>query len=157
MRNMFSETEEAMGRRRLVATVALCGAVALGGVAVGEGPARPTDAYLGQTRARWEEAARKIWGFAETSLQEKQSAAYFEDLLQKDGFQVTRGVGALPTAFVASAGSGEPVVALLAEYDALPGLSQEAAVETKRPQAQGAPGHGCGHNLLGTASIAAAV
>jgi aminobenzoyl-glutamate utilization protein B len=139
-------------------------AVALGAVllavpveAQGPASARPTDGYLDQTRGRWEEAARTIWGFAEMSLQEKRSAAYFEDLLQKEGFEVTRGVGALPTAFVASVGSGEPVVALLAEYDALPGLSQEAGVETKKPEAQGAPGHGCGHNLLGTAAIAAAV
>ncbi|MFL5264910.1 MAG: hypothetical protein ACJ79L_21105 [Anaeromyxobacteraceae bacterium] len=73
-----------MARRRLVAAVALCGAAALGGVARGAGPARPTDAYLDETRARWEEAARKIWGFAETALQEKQSASYFEDLLQKE-------------------------------------------------------------------------
>src|SRR5690349_13548871 len=67
--------EERMARTRLVATLALCGAAALGGIARGDGPARPTDAYLDQTRARWEEAARKIWGFAETSLQEKQSAS----------------------------------------------------------------------------------
>jgi aminobenzoyl-glutamate utilization protein B len=148
-----TRTGEALG-----AAVALTAAV-LGGAAQAQGapPGFPTDGYLEQTRARWEEAARKVWGFAETSLQEKQSAAYFEDLLQKEGFHVTRGVGTLPTAFVATAGSGEPVIALLAEYDALPGLSQEPGVETKKPQAQGAPGHGCGHNLLGTAAVAAAV
>ncbi|HET9595474.1 MAG TPA: amidohydrolase [Anaeromyxobacteraceae bacterium] len=118
---------------------------------------RPTDVYLEQTRGRWEEVARRIWGFAETALQEKRSAAYLEDLLEREGFQVTRGVGVLPTAFVASAGSGAPVVALLAEYDALPGLAQDAGVARKEAPAGGSPGHGCGHNLLGAAAVAAAV
>ncbi len=70
---------------------------------------------------------------------------------------MTRGVAGMPTAFVASAGSGAPVVAILAEYDALPGLSQKAGEAKKDPAVAGAPGHGCGHNLLGTAAVAAAV
>jgi len=67
---------------------------------------------------------------------------------------VTRGAGGEPTAFVATAGSGEPVIGLLAEYDALPGLSQAAGQAKKQAVSDGAPGHGCGHNLLGTASVA---
>jgi aminobenzoyl-glutamate utilization protein B len=78
-------------------------------------------------------------------------------VLEKEGFKVERGVGALPTAFVATAGSGAPVIAILAEYDALPDLSQKAAEAHKDPLASGAPGHGCGHNLLGAAAVAAAV
>jgi aminobenzoyl-glutamate utilization protein B len=116
-----------------------------------------TDAYLDQSRQRWEQVSRQIWEFAETGLQEKRSAAYFEDLLEKEGFKVQRGVGQLPTAFVATAGSGSPVVAVLAEYDALPELSQKAGESSKAPAVTGAPGHGCGHNLLGTAAVAAGV
>jgi aminobenzoyl-glutamate utilization protein B len=116
-----------------------------------------TDGYLDQTRARWEQVSRQVWEFAETSLQEKQSAELFENLLEKEGFKVERGVGALPTAFVATAGSGSPVVAVLAEYDALPELSQKGGEAARNPVTKGAPGHGCGHNLLGTAAVAAGV
>jgi len=118
---------------------------------------RPTDAYLDESRARWEHVAKQIWDTPELGLKELKSAAVLIDALQKEGFQVTRGVGDEPTAFVATAGSGAPVVALLAEYDALPGLSQAAGQHKKQPLVEGAPGHGCGHNLLGTASVAAAI
>ncbi|HEX9577726.1 MAG TPA: amidohydrolase [Myxococcales bacterium] len=120
-------------------------------------PGSGTDAYLDQTRARWEQVSRQIWEFAETSLQEKKSAEFLADLLEKEGFKVQRGVGDLPTAFIATAGSGSPVVAVLAEYDALPELSQKAGAAAKDPVMKGAPGHGCGHNLLGTAAVAAGV
>lgn len=118
---------------------------------------RATDTYLDQTRERWERVARQIWDMPETGLKETRSSVALIDILQKEGFQVTRGVGGEPTAFVASAGSGEPVIGLLAEYDALPGLSQAAGEAKKHAVSDGAPGHGCGHNLLGTASIAAAI
>ena len=116
-----------------------------------------TDAYLDQTRTRWEGVSRQIWELAETSLQETKSANAMADVLEKEGFKVTRNVGGMPTAFVATAGSGAPVVGILAEYDALPGLSQQAGEAKKDPQAADAPGHGCGHNLLGTAALAAGV
>ena len=122
-----------------------------------EGATAPTDAYLDQTRPRWEQVSRQIFDFAETALQEKKSAALLADLLTKEGFKVERGIGGLPTAFVATAGSGSPVVGILAEYDALPELSQKVGESQKAPLVQGAPGHGCGHNLLGTAAVAAAV
>ena len=67
----------------------------------------------------------------------------FEEVLTKEGFKITRGVGGMPTAFVATAGKGEPVVAILAEYDALPGLSQKAGEAKKDPEKEGASGHGC--------------
>src|SRR5438067_5201955 len=79
------------------------------------------------------------------------------DLLEKEGFKVTRDVGGMPTSFVATAGSGSPAVGILAEYDALPGLSQQAGEAKKDPRTPDAPGHGCGHNLLGTSAVAAAV
>lgn len=141
-------------------------ALALGlvfGLALTAAPAAPaaqsgdTDAYLDTTAVRWEDVSRKIWDYAETALNERQSAALLEGILEKGGFTVTRGVAGMPTAFVASAGSGSPVIGILAEYDALPGLSQVAGASKKTPLVAGAPGHGCGHNLLGTAAVAAAV
>ncbi|HXK08820.1 MAG TPA: amidohydrolase [Vicinamibacteria bacterium] len=100
--------------------------------------------------------ADQIWGFAETALRETRSAALLADYAEKQGFRVERGVAAMPTAFVASFGEGRPVIAVLGEYDALPGLSQKAVPERAalRP---GAPGHGCGHNLFGAASLGAAI
>ena len=119
--------------------------------------AASTDAYLDQTRTRWEGLARQIWQYAETGLKEDKSAAAIEELLEKEGFKVQRNVGGIPTAFVATAGSGSPVVGIMAEYDALPGLSQKPGEAKKDPEKEGAPGHGCGHNLLGTAAVAAGV
>ena len=119
--------------------------------------AAASDAWLDSTSPQWSEVSEKIWGFSETALKETKSAALLADVLQKEGFIVTRGVAGMPTAFVASAGSGAPVVGILAEYDALPGLSQVGGQSKKTPLVADAPGHGCGHNLLGTAAVAAAV
>jgi aminobenzoyl-glutamate utilization protein B len=118
---------------------------------------RATDTYLDQTRDRWITVARKIWDAPETALQEKKSAQALVEVLQKEGFKVTWGVGGEPTAFVATAGSGAPTIAFLAEYDALPGLSQKPGSATRAAIVENGAGHGCGHNLLGTASTAAAV
>src|SRR4051795_5673525 len=90
-------------------------------IVLAAGAAAPTDAYLDQTRTQWEKFSQQIWGYAETGLHEEKSAKAFEDVLEKEGFTVTKGVAGMPTAFVATAGKGEPVVAILAEYDALPG------------------------------------
>jgi aminobenzoyl-glutamate utilization protein B len=98
----------------------------------------------------------EVWGFAETALLETRSSQVLADYLEKQGFKVERGVAHLPTAFVANYGEGRPVIGVLGEYDALPGLSQKAQAE-KEALEPGAPGHGCGHNLLGTASLAAAL
>jgi aminobenzoyl-glutamate utilization protein B len=119
--------------------------------------AQATDDYLDSTRAKWEDAARKVWGFHEVALEEKQSAAFLEDILGKEGFTVQKGVAGMPTAFVARAGKGEPVIALLAEYDALPELSQAGGATKKQPLKAGEAGHGCEHNLLGTAAVAAGI
>jgi len=119
--------------------------------------ASSTVAYLEQTRTRWEGLAKQIFEYAETGLKEDKSASAIEDLLTKEGFKVERNVGGIPTAFVATAGSGSPVVGIMSEYDALPGLSQKPGEAKKDPEKEGAPGHGCGHNLLGTAAVAAGV
>jgi aminobenzoyl-glutamate utilization protein B len=102
------------------------------------------------------EWSQKIWELAELAFQEHQSARLLADVLESAGFTVQRGIAGMKTAFVAEFGTGRPVVALLAEYDALPGLSQEAAPE-RRPAPRRDAGHGCGHNLFGAASVGAAL
>jgi aminobenzoyl-glutamate utilization protein B len=98
----------------------------------------------------------KIWAAEETAFNEHTSAKLLADYAEANGFKVERGVAEIPTAFVATYGSGSPVIGILGEFDALPGLSQKA-VPTKDPLHDGQPGHGCGHNLFGTASLGAAV
>ena len=100
--------------------------------------------------------ADQIWTFAETALRETRSAAVLADYAEARGFEVRRGVAEMPTAFVASYGKGRPVIGFMGEYDALPGLSQKA-VPRREVLEEGAAGHGCGHNLFGPASLAAAV
>ncbi len=97
-----------------------------------------------------------IWEYAEVGLQEHKSAEAQADYLRRAGFEVEMGVARMPSAFVASYGSGEPVIAFLGEYDALPHTSQKP-VPWQEPLEEDAPGHSCGHNLLGTASLAGAV
>ncbi len=97
-----------------------------------------------------------IWRAAEVAMEEYESSEALASFLEKHGFAVERGSAEMPTAFVGVYGSGQPVIGILAEYDALPSLSQEA-VPTKRPIIEGGPGHGCGHNIFGVASAAAAV
>ncbi len=99
--------------------------------------------------------ADQVWGFAETALRETRSAALLADYAETQGFRVERGIDGMPTAFLASYGEGKPVIAVLGEYDALPGLSQRATSEKAALQ-PGAAGHGCGHNLFGAASLGAA-
>ncbi len=101
--------------------------------------------------------ARQIWDFAELGFQESKSSALLQKTLADAGFAVEAGVAGMPTAFTASYGSGKPVVAIIGEFDALPALSQAAGDTTRRPLRDGAPGHACGHNLLGTAAAAAAI
>ncbi|MEI6264233.1 MAG: M20 family metallopeptidase [Sphingobacteriia bacterium] len=100
--------------------------------------------------------ALQIWGFAEVGYKEVKSTQLLQETLKSNGFAVESGVADIPTAFVASYGSGKPVIAILAEYDALPGLSQEANTEKKSINGIDA-GHGCGHHLFGTASVAAGI
>lgn len=103
------------------------------------------------------EAAKAIWENPELSMQEYKSSAILTDLLEKNGFEVEKGVAGMPTAFIASYGEGRPVIGINAEYDALPGLSQDGEKLEKSPLIPGAPGQGCGHNLLGTGGVKAAI
>lgn len=98
----------------------------------------------------------KIWAAAEIAFQEKVSSQTLIDYARANGFDVEVGVAETPTAFVATYGSGKPVIGILGEFDALPGISQKTVPE-KTPFKEGAAGHGCGHNMYGTASLGAAV
>ena len=102
------------------------------------------------------EVASTLWGYAETAFKEYRSCQYLCEILEKEGFHITKSPAGVETAFIAEYGQGSPVVALLAEYDALPKLSQQVSV-THKPLKEGGSGHGCGHNMLGTASLAAAL
>ena len=102
------------------------------------------------------QVADEIWSFAELSLQEEQSADLYCRVLEQEGFKVERGICNIPTAFSAFYGSGRPIIGLLAEYDALSGLSQKGGSLTREELVSGGCGHGCGHNLLGAGSLAAA-
>lgn len=101
--------------------------------------------------------ADQIWEYAELSLQEEKSAALYCEVLEKEGFQVEKGICSIETAFSASYGSGRPLIGILAEYDALSGLSQEAGSLVRQEKVPGGCGHGCGHNLLGAGAFAAAL
>lgn len=103
--------------------------------------------------------AAKIWEYAELSYKEVQSMKALTDALAAEGFEIVTGIAGIPTAFTATftCGSGKPVVGILGEYDALDALSQKASCTEKTPLCDGAPGHGCGHNLIGAGSFAAAV
>jgi aminobenzoyl-glutamate utilization protein B len=98
----------------------------------------------------------KIWEYAELGLEEYNSSKLLADTLEEYGFKVKRGIAGMPTAFVAEWGSGKPVIGILGEYDALAGLSQKR-VPWKEPIIEGAPGHGCGHNIFGAATAAGAI
>ena len=98
-----------------------------------------------------------IWNYAELGMQEFKSSALLIKVLEEEGFKVEKGVAGIPTCFVASWGSGKPVIGILGEYDALPMLSQKGLCPYQMPLVDGAPGHGCGHNMMGTAGIAAAI
>ncbi|WP_298301235.1 amidohydrolase [Hydrotalea sp.] len=104
----------------------------------------------------YKNVALQIWNFAEVGYKEVKSSALLQEQLKNAGFQVENGVAGIPTAFVAAYGSGSPVIGILAEFDALPGLAQQAVPE-KEPIAGQVAGHGCGHHLFGTASVAAGI
>ncbi|HTL06822.1 MAG TPA: amidohydrolase [Chitinophagaceae bacterium] len=111
---------------------------------------------LQQQYDTYKDIALSVWQYAEVGYKETKSAALLQATLQKNGFTVQSGVAGLPTAFVATFGNGQPVIGLLAEFDALPGLSQDTVPERK-PLANTNAGHACGHHLFGAASVAAAI
>ncbi len=108
-------------------------------------------------RSDFATVAERIWGFAEIRYQEHQSSDAQAAAMEAAGFRVMRGAAGMPTAFIAEAGSGKPVIGFLGELDALAGMSQQAGVAVEAPLQLGACGHGCGHNLLGVGAMMAAV
>ncbi|HEY7512946.1 MAG TPA: amidohydrolase, partial [Vicinamibacteria bacterium] len=101
--------------------------------------------------------AASLWTYSETALRETRSAALLADRLEREGFRLERGVAEMPTAFVATWGEGRPVIGILAEYDALPGVGN-APLPRKQPREDGVTsGQGCGHNLFGAGSAGAAL
>ncbi len=110
--------------------------------------------YIESNRSLFIDISMKIWEYAELGLQEFKSSKLLADTLETAGFHVKRGVSGMPTAFVASWGKGKPVIGIMGEFDALPGLSQKP-VPWREPLKPGAPGHGCGHNIHGTSGLAA--
>ncbi len=112
--------------------------------------------WIDSNQKRLAEISDEIWDYAELGYVEFKSAKLLADELEKHGFEVERGVAGIPTAFVGTWGKGKPVIGIMGEYDALPGLSQKA-VPYKEPIKEGAPGHGCGHNIHGTSGLGGAV
>ena len=112
--------------------------------------------YLDGKKDFLSEIAKDIWEHPQLGLQETYASKRIADELKKAGFSVKMGIAEMPTAFIASWGEGKPIIGILGEYDALPGLSQKVSTK-KEPIKEGAPGHGCGHNLLGTGGLGAAL
>jgi len=112
--------------------------------------------WIDENERRIVEISDEIWEFAEVGLLEHKTSKLLSDEIEKNGFSIERGVAGMPTAFVATWGSGHPVIGVLGELDALPGLSQKP-VPYREPLKEGAPGHGCGHNIHGTSGMAGAV
>ena len=115
------------------------------------------DQYIEENQAAFIEISDKIWRLAEMRFQEHQSAELLAGLLEQEGFQVDRGVAGIPTAFVATFGTGGPIIGILGEYDALAGISQQSGVAAKQAIVPDGSGHGCGHNMIGAGTLAAAV
>ena len=112
--------------------------------------------YVDAKRERFEALSDRVWGMPELCYLEHRSAAEHAAELSAQGFRTTTGIAGIPTAMMGEAGEDGPVIAILGEYDALPGLSQEAGVAERREVEAGGNGHGCGHNLLGSAALLAA-
>lgn len=112
--------------------------------------------YLNDNFGTYDQLQKTIWKNPELGFLEYNSSKLLQDHLKENGFQVEAGISGMPTAFVATYGSGSPVIGFLAEFDALPGLSQDT-VPYRKPRIEGDPGQGCGHNLLGVGSTSAAV
>lgn len=112
--------------------------------------------WIDDNSATFTEMARKIWEHPEVGYTERFASSLQADTLTKEGFSIAWNIGEVSTAFIAEYGNGKPIIGILGEFDALPGLSQEVSY-TESPIVAGGPGHGCGHNLLGTAGVEAAI
>jgi aminobenzoyl-glutamate utilization protein B len=117
---------------------------------------KQVEQLVDERAANWKQVSKQIWDYAELGYHEDKSSALLQTQLRAAGFSVEAGVADEPTAFIATYGQGKPVIAILGEFDALPGLSQKPLPQ-RSPVVLNAPGHGCGHNLLGSGAALAAV
>jgi len=123
-------------------------------------PAKETAlSYLGKDKTveKYGRISDAIWGFAELGMQEFKSSELLIKTLEEEGFTILKNVAGMPTCFTATWGEGKPVIGVLGEFDALPMISQKGLVPQKDPLVTGAPGHGCGHNMMGTAGVASVI
>jgi len=135
----------------------LCGVFAVNGMGQETiADKKQIEATVDANAATYKSVSKQIWDDAELGYHEEKSSKLLQDHLREAGFTVRAGVADEPTGFIASYGQGKPVIAILGEFDALPGLSQKT-IPTRDPVVSGAPGHGCGHNLLGSGAALAAV
>ncbi len=141
-----------VGRNETIRAAFVAGILAIGAVASGEAIDERVDAHRDDAVA----LARDLFDYAELGYLENQSVDRLTTLLASNGFAIEREIADIPTAFLAEAGSGKPVIGILAEFDALPGLSQ-SPIPTRSPVVADAPGHACGHHLFGSASTTAAI
>ena len=118
---------------------------------------KDVEALVDAHAAQYKTDSRTIWEYAELGYHEDKSSALLQKDLKDAGFTIQPGVAGEPTGFVATYGTGQPVIAILGEFDALPGLSQDSASPVRKPIVDGGSGHGCGHNLLGSGAALAAV
>ncbi|RZV31001.1 MAG: amidohydrolase [Sphingomonadaceae bacterium] len=139
---------------KLIRFVSIC-ALAVATPALGQTVTDPVDAVEAEAE-RTQRVAKQIWDWAELGYLELRSSNLLQDELRREGFSVTEGVAGIPTAFVAEWGKGGPVIGLLAEYDALPGISQSLSASREVMEDKGA-GHACGHNLFAAGSLTAAI
>lgn len=148
-------------RKLFIMAIALA-LTATGANAAGKGKAKlPAKAnialdYINNNFNTYDSLQKAIWSYSEVGFQEVHSSQALQDHLRKHGFKIQAGIAGEPTAFIAEYGSGKPVIGLTAEFDALPGLSQDT-VPYRKPRFENKPGHGCGHNLFGTAASAAGI
>ena len=113
--------------------------------------------WIDENIEEFEKIADYIWNNPELGLEEYKSSEKLISVLEKHGFSIKKGLAKMPTSFVAECGDGEPVVGINVEYDCLPGLSQKSDSVNKDPVINGGPGHGCGHNILGTTAVLAGI
>jgi aminobenzoyl-glutamate utilization protein B len=139
-----------IANRRFLSGIVMLGLPALAGAQMNVGE------FLDDRHAQTASIARSLWEFAEVGYQETESSALLQSTLAGEGFDIEAGVADIPTAFVASYGSGGPVIGILAEFDALPGITQDAT-PNRSPITDKPAGHACGHNLFAAGSVGAAI
>lgn len=144
--------------KSLTRAIVFAGTLLMPVVGAGQAPAGSERAlaFLDSGRDRFAAIAQQIWDYAEVGYQETRSSALLQEELRKAGFSVEPSIAGMPTAFVASYGTGKPVIGILAEFDALPGITQDRVPERKPLPGKDA-GHACGHHLFGAGSTAAAI